>query len=189
MEKCKGYIFIVEVDKDVAIACYERGLADLNVIWPDIMSACVVADNAQELYRAKRDKKAEEESRENARKLLGKEVVRTRALPKTKWWHVPKYVKEVEYLGVSEERLDRYMLLNHRPPSWFYLSVPTMVQVYTKLRDRLDSRLQHLKLSSLPTLRMEEKEALEMKRWGDGSEIERVKKDLKLKGKDDDSPL
>ena len=180
------YIFIVEVDKNLAIQCYERGLSDLNAIWPQVLSTCVEVDNSWEKAEKERLEKREKEAREEARVLLGKKVIHRRALPKAKWWHFPEYVEEVQIVGVTEAALDTHMLM-YGPRSMAGFRIPShSTRYYTEMLEALGRRLQHIKLSALPTLRMDEQEAEEMRKWGDGSRIAEIKKSLKLEagGKD-----
>jgi hypothetical protein len=178
------YVFLVDVDRDEAIKAYEKGLADLLAIWPEVEAYCkeqdqIARDRQEADYQKERELKRQELA--NIRKV---KMTERRALPKARWWHFTKYAwVPLPVSPITDEELDTYL----RTTGWTVynrrdtLLFSYMVHYEAALRN-LDNRIAHVKMSALPTIRMDEVDAQVMTRWGDGTEVREIKKSVEKQG-------
>lgn len=175
------YVFLVDVDRDEAVKAYEKGLADLRVIWPEVQAYCKEQDQIARDSRAVEYQKEREAKRQELANIRRVKMTVREALPKDKWWHFTKYAYvPLPVSPITDEELTQYLATT----GWYSCHSPhallpwSYTQYYNDILRNLDARIAHIKMSSLPTIRMDERDAQAMTRWGDGTEISEIKRSL-----------
>jgi hypothetical protein len=155
------YIVVIEVDNKRAAAAYQKGLADLELIWPQLMERAASIDAKRRADYEKRKEKAEKDDRE-ARDA------RQRYETAMEVWRA----KSLMFRGPAPEYPGCGMLL----PSSLYVNPPSSLRsLYESVRHELQQKF-NLAEAAISSFRMPEYEVQRMIAWEDGSRVEGLKK-------------
>ena len=151
-----NFVIVVEVDNKRAHAAYLKGLADLDLIWPQIH------ENAR---------KEDEESSKEELKLLDK-YNREMALFKEKMTEYHQKLEDWESSVLFRGQKPSCPIMLPPCRSSYYRQ--SMESVYESMRSEL-KRMSDLAGSAIGPYRMTEHQVAEMIGWEDGVQIDRIK--------------
>jgi hypothetical protein len=154
------YVVVVEVDNKRALAAYQKGLADLDLIWPQLMEHAQKIDaERRKTYEAEQTKKRLEREREEAARENYKKQMRE--------WEEKKIFRgePPRYPWPSYEGLSDYF-----PPSYLRDS-------YVSARMELQN-MANLAGAAIAPFRMTEGQVHRMVEWENGNAIERMKEGM-----------
>lgn len=168
------YVIVIEADNKRALAAYLKGLADLDLIWPDLMAAAKAKDDAEEeLDRqatAQREKNAKERKEELER--YEREYKEWSEWKARSFFHnrPPKPVYPLEFThGID---------LNERSyPSFNIFGEVHRIQ---RIRDEL-RRMADVASVALGPYRMTEHQVSDMIEWESGASVFRLKEQMGVK--------
>lgn len=149
------FVIVVEVDNKRARAAYAKGMADLDLIWPQLMASAERIDDvrrtAAEERKAKRKAEAEKYKRE-----------------------VAEWENACSWLRGEKPSMPLSLYYGQYPADYFDWHHTTQRQVYESIRDELRQKF-NLADCATQAFRMTEDQVTEMVKWENGTRIDALK--------------
>lgn len=152
------FIIVIEADNKRAKAAYDKGLADLALVWPQLMTHAGKFDAAEQIKYQKKiaEREAEEKAYWAASEKYQKELNE---------WEKGSFLRGAK--PIRPLRLFQIGLL----PSDFLIRPFSLRENYESIRDSL-RRMADIAGAAIGPYRMTEYQVTEMIRWEIGSKIE-----------------
>jgi hypothetical protein len=159
------FIIVVEVDHQRAQAAYRKGMADLDLIWPQLMAHAEAVDGPRN-ERIRKDRETYLQSHERYMARLAEHSER-----------VEEWERGGMFRGPRPE-MDMQLLLDRPRLAYGGFEYPDMQRkAYESIRNEL-KLMADIAGAAISPYRMKESQVRGMIAWEDGSRIERIKNEI-----------